>query len=301
MTFALHAWIRTHSPELVQTLSKDVAIDLAAALLSAVADAVERDSDQPLLEAQRAGMENSTVAVMARALLVTRDAVCAALLAGTRTKAMRQRCARVTALCESALLANLQRSEELWLREHERLRQFREIDATRRLLTAETDPLTYVHNARYFHLRLEEEVERAMRYDGTLSLLICDIDHFIPLNEERSGRAGDEALRMVAVELHRLMRRTDLVARISWDEFAVILPEIGIHGAYSAAEKIRQGVQQATFPSGHPLHGWPLSVSIGVANYHLDAATPESLLGVARECLRQAKVAGRNRVTASSN
>jgi len=301
MTFELHGWIRTHSLEISQTLPKDVASDLSAALVTALADSVETESMQPLLEALRAHMEHTTITALARALLATRDAVCAALLAQKRTKAARERCARVTALCESTLLAHLQRSEELWLREHQRLQQFREIDATRRLLTAEADPLTHVHNARYFHTRLEEEVERATRYNGTLSLLICDIDHFRQLNEERSGPAGDEALRAVAATLNRVTRRTDLVARISWDEFAVILPEVGIHGAYSTAEKIRLGVERVTFPTGHPLHDWRLALSIGVASCPLDAATPESLLGVARECLRQAKVGGRNRVTATSN
>lgn len=290
------------APELAPEFPADIASDLSLALLTALAAAAESGTEQPLLETLRNHSEQLTTTSAVRALLALRDAVCSALRAQakTRTPAAHERCERVTALCESALLAHLQRSEDLWLREHTRLRQFRENDATRRLLTAETDPLTHVHNARYFHTRLEEEVERAMRYNETMSLLICDVDHFRRLNEARSVRAGDEALRTVAASLNRLTRRVDLVARISWDEFAVILPAIGLHGAYSTAEKIRNGVERVNFPTGHPLHGWPLSLSIGMANYHLDAATPESLLGVARECLRQAKVAGRNRVTASS-
>ena len=61
-----------------------------------------------------------------------------------------------------------------------------------------TDGLTGLYNHRYLHERLEEELERARRHGGTLSLLFCDCDHFKTYNDDHGHKSGDAALERMA-------------------------------------------------------------------------------------------------------
>ena len=85
------------------------------------------------------------------------------------------------------------------------------------------DELTGLYNRRLFMERLEQEIARADRYQISLGCLIADIDSFKGVNDSFGHVVGDQVLRAVAKIFARRTRRSDVVARIGGDEFAVLL------------------------------------------------------------------------------
>ena len=109
------------------------------------------------------------------------------------------------------------------------------------------DPLTGLHNRRYFNERLFNEVERASRYDEHLSLVICDIDHFKKINDSYGHPAGDTVLCRVAEVLRNNTRKNDIVSRYGGEEFALLLLNTEKSQAAAIAEKIRRTFEESPF------------------------------------------------------
>jgi diguanylate cyclase (GGDEF)-like protein/excisionase family DNA binding protein len=159
-----------------------------------------------------------------------------------------------------------------------------------------TDGLTGLYNHRYLHERLDEELERARRHDGKLSLLFCDCDHFKTYNDDHGHKSGDAALERIARIIETCSRRVDLAARYGGEEFVLVLVDTGGAGAMTVAGRIRSEVERVCIAGGYSL-----SVSIGVATYPDDAAAKDELLDKADWAMYAAKRAGRNRVCAFSD
>ncbi len=164
---------------------------------------------------------------------------------------------------------------------------------------AQTDPLTQLLNRRALTERISAEMERALRYDSTLALLMIDLDHFKKVNDNYGHLVGDDVLRDVGQLLLETIRGSDIVARYGGEEFLLLLPETDEAGAESFAERIREAVERHPFGGGSSGGGKTLSLtsSIGVAVY--PAARIESvedLLARADAALYRAKADGRNRV-----
>ena len=153
-----------------------------------------------------------------------------------------------------------------------------------------TDGLTGAGNRIAFQNRLEEEFDRARRYDSQLSLIMLDMDNFKILNDEFGHLAGDAALRQIVQILQEKCRVHDLVARFGGEEFAIILPNTGRAGALVLAERFRRSIQQASWPHRS------LTASLGGASLTGEMTDGEILLARADEALYQAKQTGRNRV-----
>lgn len=160
-----------------------------------------------------------------------------------------------------------------------------------------TDSITKLYVHRYFQLRLEEEVSRSMRYNSTLSLLMCDIDNFKAVNDHYGHQQGDTMLREISQILRRNIRSTDIAARYGGEEFVIILPETTQSDARIVAERIRRDTSRHEFPavaSGQPaLH---CTISIGVAGFPLNATSKDELIQKADSSMYLAKQLGRNRV-----
>ena len=161
---------------------------------------------------------------------------------------------------------------------------------------AYVDGLTGIHNRRYFEMRIIEELERAGRFQGRMSLIMIDIDHFKKMNDEFGHLLGDEMLRAVSSILKQQLRKMDMVCRYGGDEFAIVVPETTGESAMRVAEKLRRQVETHFFP-GVPR---TVTISCGVADYPAHGVTRDEVVAAADAALYLAKQAGRNRVASAS-
>ncbi|MHB1345601.1 MAG: GGDEF domain-containing protein [Thermoleophilia bacterium] len=148
------------------------------------------------------------------------------------------------------------------------------------------DPLTGVHNYRFYDEMMTQEGYRAQRYDTTLALLALDLDNFKVVNDRYGHLRGDEVLREVATTLQRVVRSSDLLCRIGGDEFAVVAPHTTYHEAEALAQRIEQSVNAEFQDLG-------LSISVGIAGYPRDTLDPTDLRAIADRRLYEIKDARR--------
>lgn len=155
-----------------------------------------------------------------------------------------------------------------------------------------TDPLTLIYNYRQFTQSLNFEIKRRSRVPGNLCLIFIDIDGFKTYNDTLGHLEGDALLKEIAKVFKAQLRETDIVCRYAGDEFAVILPDIAIDGAKTAAEKIRQAIEKTQFKM-------PVTISLGVTAYTQGLTQHEFILKADR-ALYEAKREGKNRVCAQA-
>ncbi len=170
---------------------------------------------------------------------------------------------------------------------------------------AMTDELTGLWNRRAFDQALRREWKRTVREESQLSLLLLDLDHFKPLNDQYGHSLGDECLAAVASAISDSVRTTDIVCRWGGDEIAIILPATDSGGAVRAAEKVRSAVEGLRFhcktKSGEAVS---VTASVGVVTTMClpdgTITAPHHLLLAADKALYQAKHDGYNRVAMAS-
>ncbi len=159
---------------------------------------------------------------------------------------------------------------------------------------ASHDPLTGLDNRHKFHAQLEQAAAACAPESPLVALLYLDLDHFKTVNDARGHAAGDRLLQEVADRLRALCRRTDSVARLGADEFAIIVDDVAEpHEAESLAARMIEAMAQPYPIDGQMLH---TTASVGVAlSRPEDVAEPERLMRAADAALRRAKADGRNR------
>ena len=172
-------------------------------------------------------------------------------------------------------------------------------EANRQLMRlSAVDGLTGIANRRQFDEFLSREWARSARHQGSLAVLMVDVDYFKQYNDLYGHQAGDDCLRKVAQALaDQVKRPTDLAARYGGEEFSVILPETSVEGAVSLAEQMREAVLALALQHGGSEHEF-VSVSIGVACCvpPREGVGVEVLLREADVALYEAKAVGRNRI-----
>ena len=95
--------------------------------------------------------------------------------------------------------------------------------------------------------QLPREFERCRRYAYPLSVLMCDLDHFKQINDQRGHAAGDDVLQQFVARAQKSIRtNSDWMARYGGEEFLIVLPETPYEGAVVVAEKIRNLTQRTT-------------------------------------------------------
>jgi diguanylate cyclase (GGDEF)-like protein len=175
----------------------------------------------------------------------------------------------------------------------------RELRSTNRHLEelASIDSLCGLANRRSFDERLEVEWQRAITFEGAVSLLMIDVDHFKLFNDQYGHLEGDSCLRLVGDVLSSLVARdADVAARYGGEEFAMLLPDTGLEHAHEIGERLRCAVEErrivnAMAPSGY------ITVSVGVASMRPRADdTSQALVEAADAVLYEAKRRGRNTV-----
>ncbi|MBI5587859.1 MAG: diguanylate cyclase [Deltaproteobacteria bacterium] len=154
------------------------------------------------------------------------------------------------------------------------------------------DQLTSLYNHNFFYSRLDEEFERAVRYETPLSLILMDIDNFKNINDTYGHRVGDTVLREIAAMIKKGVRKTDVVARYGGEEFAVILPHTLLKGAVDEAERLREIIESHVYAG---LVTEKITMSIGVASYPQKASINSGdLVNHADNALYKAKWSGKN-------
>ena len=160
---------------------------------------------------------------------------------------------------------------------------------------ATTDGLTELYNHRYFQEQMLMMVENAKRYGREFSLIILDIDFFKKFNDTFGHQAGDAVLRQVAHTLKKNVRATDIVCRYGGEEMSIILPNTPKEEAAGTAQKICDRVASNRYKLSNDREG-QVTISLGVATYPHDGATPSEIIECADKRLYSAKNSGRNRV-----
>ncbi|HEY2767453.1 MAG TPA: diguanylate cyclase [Solirubrobacteraceae bacterium] len=152
---------------------------------------------------------------------------------------------------------------------------------------AEHDSLTGLRNRRLLERELAIQVSRCQRYDETAAFLALDLDGFKQVNDTYGHRVGDELLKVLANELSRRLRGSDLIARVGGDEFAVLLPGTDRQAARSVAANLRDMVVDCSVQAdGHRI---AVDVSIGVAAIDRQTPSAEAVLIEADRAMYAAK------------
>lgn len=163
------------------------------------------------------------------------------------------------------------------------------------LSLAQIDGLTGMANRRYLMVRLKQELDRAERYQTSLSVIMLDLDKFKTFNDTYGHLKGDELLKAFSAMVKEMIRTTDLAGRYGGEEFCVMLPNTSIKGALVIAERIRKSAEELKIPIDDNQPPVGRTVSIGVAEYSIGDSI-EKMLSTADAALYRAKEGGRNRV-----
>lgn len=163
-------------------------------------------------------------------------------------------------------------------------------------MRASIDPLTGLHNRRFFQDQLSRDFAQSRRHDRHLSVIMLDIDHFKSFNDTFGHMLGDEVIVSVARVLEGAVRLSDLTARWGGEEFIVALPDTDLEGALTVAERIRESVSEIklTDPEGNPLR--QITASLGVSSLRPEDERIAELIERADRALYVAKTNGRNQV-----
>lgn len=158
------------------------------------------------------------------------------------------------------------------------------------------DPLTEAYNKRAFLVELEKELGFARRHRQPLALVMLDLDHFKNVNDTYGHQAGDLVLRTVARKVSDLTRKEDVFARFGGEEFALLLRNTDLEGAFIIAERIRRAIEALEIT--HNGRRIPCTVSMGVAKLDSGRTKASDLIDAADDRLYKAKQKGRNRTEA---
>jgi diguanylate cyclase (GGDEF)-like protein/putative nucleotidyltransferase with HDIG domain len=153
-----------------------------------------------------------------------------------------------------------------------------------------TDTLTGLKNRLALDQELHAEVERALRSEKPLSLVIGDLDYFKSVNDRLGHRAGDDALVRAGRVLLRHRRAGDSIARTGGEEFTILLPGASEHEAYLVSERMRSAVEHEFADDAVGL-----TFSFGIATLPDHGRTADAVLEAADQALYAAKALGRNR------
>lgn len=153
------------------------------------------------------------------------------------------------------------------------------------------DALMNIYNRRYFDLKINEEIARAIRYKRNLALLLIDIDHFKKVNDIYGHQKGDEILTLVAELLKKTLRGTDMIFRYGGEEIIIILTETDEKKGLKVGENCREAVENGTKTAIQ--NG--ITISIGITSLK-SVRTPAQIVKEADLALYKAKETGRNRV-----
>jgi two-component system chemotaxis response regulator CheY len=165
------------------------------------------------------------------------------------------------------------------------------------LQLASTDSLTGVLNRRAFMERMEQEINRSIRENTPLSLILTDIDYFKSINDRFGHQVGDLVLQRFTEQLSKSSRSYDFVGRYGGEEFVVCLPGKDALQGQSFAERMRKRVEEMRIILSNSSQSVQITASLGVASLCMESEeTVDSLIRRVDEAMYRAKREGKNRV-----
>jgi len=155
---------------------------------------------------------------------------------------------------------------------------------------ARTDFLTGAMNTRSFHEVAQRELDRSIRYRHPFTVAFIDIDNFKVINDTFGHIFGDMVLRAIVQNIHRNLRKTDTIARVGGDEFAILLPELDADTARVAISKMQNKLMEEMLKNK-----WPVTFSIGVITLNSPTdLSVDNILGIADKMMYSVKNYGKN-------
>ena len=161
--------------------------------------------------------------------------------------------------------------------EREAIHRLLDLERQRTYEQSIRDPLTGLFNRTY----MQEVVQRLCEIQdrgssNPIAVLLCDIDHFKQVNDRYGHDVGDQLIKLVAESLRTAVRAEDTVARMSGDEFVVLIESLEVR---EDLERVHRSIQEK-LSDGFTIEGQPIRVriSIGIAMFPEDGETPESLI-----------------------
>jgi diguanylate cyclase (GGDEF)-like protein len=139
--------------------------------------------------------------------------------------------------------------------------------------------------------RIAMNIQTAQREKHLLSLIVLSLDGYRKINDLLGHDIGDELIKMVAERLQNCVRRSDTVARVSDDEFSIIMQSVGRENIDPIARKILTAMQRSFRIGEHTLH---ISASLGAAIYPEHGESASSLYRDAEMAMYRAKAQGKN-------
>lgn len=159
---------------------------------------------------------------------------------------------------------------------------------------ADHDSLTGLLDRRRFRSELDQYVSFTARYGGQGAVMIIDIDALKGVNDSFGHHVGDQLIRRVAGIMRERVRTTDIVARLSGDEFAVLMPQTDTAGALQLGEDLRAQVAESAAASSDAGNA---TISVGITMFGGERTVgAEAVLVAADQAMYRAKEEGRNQI-----
>ncbi len=159
------------------------------------------------------------------------------------------------------------------------------------------DHLTNLFNRRYLEETLEREIQRAVRTQQPLGVILLDVDNFKHINDVHGHTTGDIVLQEIGKYLASQVRQSDIACRYGGDEFVLILPDTSQGSLKERAELLRDGAKNLSVKNEDQI---TITLSLGVAVFPNDGSKGEAILRSADTALYQAKREGSDRVIMAS-
>ena len=159
----------------------------------------------------------------------------------------------------------------------------------------ERDPMTNLYNRRSFYSMAATAIKLMHREYKPISVMMLDIDFFKKINDTYGHATGDGVIRKVADLMRANTRKSDLIARLGGEEFAIVLPKANLEDAKKMALKIKKKIENSSVETDEKQE-IRFTVSIGISDVKKEEDTIEAALNRADKALYEAKENGRNRV-----
>ena len=157
---------------------------------------------------------------------------------------------------------------------------------------SQTDYVTGAVNARFFHVLAQREFDRAARYGSPVTIVYMDIDNFKVINDSFGHAMGNKLLYEITKCMERNVRKTDIVARVGGDEFAILLLEAGPDAARMILSKMQSELLREMQENN-----WPVTFSIGVLTFTDPRHSVDEAINMADRTMYSVKNSGKNNIS----